>query len=353
MQHFLRNKTSWIVGILLLAFLAPYGASWFGIGQQKVVVAPTSNANKAVAPTQQVPVPQFSADSAFAYVKKQVDFGPRVPNSAAHKKCAAWLADKFKSRGLAVIEQPVQGPNYKGGTWTGVNIIGQYKPEQARRILVAAHWDSRFIADKDDRDTLKPILGADDGGSGVGVILELARLLQKSPVDIGVDFILFDLEDQGDDDKKSGDNSDWCLGAQHWSKNMHRPGYRPDYAILLDMVGAKGAQFKQEGVSMEVAPQFVEKVWNLASSLGHDQYFIGQKVQGITDDHYFVIKNARIPMINVVSMPNIGSGENKIFGDYHHTHDDNMNVIDPNVLRAVGEVMTHVIYQTYNKGGTL
>jgi glutaminyl-peptide cyclotransferase len=296
----------------------------------------------------QVAVPDFVPDSAFLYVKKQLDFGFRVPNTVAHQKCAAWLVQEFKRRGLSVVEQKFQAKHYLGETYNGVNIIGQYKPEHPKRILIGAHWDSRFQADHDDKDQKKPIAGADDGASGVGVILELARALAEHPVDIGVDFILFDAEDQGKDGVEGEEPTDetWCLGSQHWSKNMHKPGYMPFYAVLLDMVGAKDAQFPKEGASMQVASQTVNKIWRLANSLGYGNYFIDVAGPGIIDDHLFVIRHARIPMIDVVHMKT--SGE-KIFGPHHHTHDDNLQVIDKNTLKAVGQTMSAFIYGVHNE----
>ena len=291
-------------------------------------------------PFPQAPVPDFSADSAFLFVKKQVDFGPRVPNSAAHKKCAAWLAATFRGYGMDVIEQRFTAPHYKGGKFDCVNIIAQYKPEAPKRILLAAHWDSRFMADNDTRDTLKPIDGADDGGSGVAVLLEMARLIKSMPPGIGVDLICFDGEDQGDN---GGEGETWCLGSQYWAKNLHRPNYMPFYSILLDMVGAKGARFMKEGGSMQIAPSTVERIWNLAASLNYSNYFINTTGPGITDDHVFVYRNARIPMLDVVSMPNDG---NHPFGDYHHKHSDNIDVIDRETLKAVGQVMAAVIWRT-------
>ncbi len=290
----------------------------------------------------QVLVPEFSPDSAFLFLKKQVDFGPRVPNSPAHKKCAEWFGKEFKRLGLTVVEQKFQAAHYKGGTFSGVNIIGQYKPELAKRILIAAHWDSRFQADKDTKDQNKPIDGADDGASGAGVLLELARTLAGNPVDIGVDLFLIDVEDQGDDD---GESETWCLGSQYWAKNIHSPGYSPYYAILLDMVGAKDARFYKEGISREVAPQTVEKIWDTAVSLGYGEYFVNQDRGGITDDHLFIARDAKIPMVDIISTPNDGQHP---FGNHHHTHADNLSVIDKNVLKAVGQTMTAVIYRTYN-----
>jgi glutaminyl-peptide cyclotransferase len=294
----------------------------------------------------QVATPAFNADSAFLFVKKQVDFGPRVPNTDAHRKCAAWLASEFKRHGLTVIEQKFQAPHYKGGTFNGINIIGQYKPENPRRILLAAHWDSRFHADQDTKDLNKPILGADDGGSGVGVLLEVARLLHQNPLDIGVDFVLFDAEDQGNDSDDGQDHSKtWCLGAQHWSKNLHKPGYMPLFGILLDMVGGANPKFQKEGISMQAAPGIVEKVWSTAASLGYSNVFVQELGNAVTDDHYFVIMNARIPMIDIISRP---GGTKSGFVPHWHTHDDNMKAIDKNTLRMVGEVVTAVIYRMHN-----
>ena len=311
------------------------------LNKKPIVSSPTSvETPKPIIP--QIQVPEFSADSAFLFVKKQVDFGPRVPNSPAHKKCAEWFVKEFKRHGLTVIEQKFQAAHYKGGIFNGVNIIGQYKPELAKRILLAAHWDSRFQADKDTKDQNKPIDGADDGASGAAVLLELARTLAANPVDVGVDLFLIDVEDQGNDD---GEAETWCLGSQYWAKNLHRSGYSPFYSILLDMVGAKGARFYKEGISREVAPQTVEKVWNTAASLGYGEYFVNEDRGGITDDHLFISRDAKIPMIDIISTPNDGAHP---FGSYHHTHDDNISVIDKNVLKAVGQTMTAVIYRTHN-----
>lgn len=298
-------------------------------------------------PIESIAVPTFVADSAFLFVKKQVDFGPRVPNTEAHKKCAAWLAREFRRFGLNVIEQKFQAQHHKGTVFNCINIIGQYKPENPRRILYAAHWDSRAIADQDTKDTTKPILGADDGGSGVGILLEMARLLQQAPADIGVDFILFDAEDQGDDADDDKDHSaTWCLGAQHWSKNLHKPGYSAQFGILLDMVGGANPKFAREGISMQAAPSIVERVWKTAASLGYSHVFVPENGQGITDDHLFVIRNAQIPMIDIISRP----GQTKSgFVPHWHTHQDNLSAIDKNTLKMVGETCTAVLYRTAGK----
>ncbi|MCC6281215.1 MAG: M28 family peptidase [Saprospiraceae bacterium] len=293
-------------------------------------------------PVEQVAVPTFNVDSAYLFLQKQVDFGPRVPNTAAHQKCAAWFSKEFKRHGLTVIEQPFKAIHYKGTTFNAVNIIAQYKPELPKRILLAAHWDSRFQADKDEKNQSKPIDGADDGASGVAVLLEIARTLATNPVNVGVDLVLFDVEDQGDD---NGASETWCLGSQYWASNLHKPGYMPYTAVLLDMVGAKDAKFMKEGISMQVAPETVDKIWSLASTLGYGSYFDPSLRSGITDDHVFVAQGARIPMVDIISTPNEGEDP---FGRHHHRHSDNMSVIDKNSLKAVGQTMTTYVYQTYN-----
>jgi glutaminyl-peptide cyclotransferase len=295
-----------------------------------------------------LPVPDFSADSAMFYLKKQVDFGPRVPNTSAHVKCAKWLAESFRSRGLQVIEQKFTAKHYLGETYNCTNIIAQYRPDIPKRILLAAHWDSRFMADKDDENQKKPIDGADDGASGVAALLEIARNLQAVPPNIGVDLICFDAEDNGYDnpggvEDPNAPQDTWCLGSQYWAKNQHRPSYSPYYAILLDLIGAKGAQFLKEGVSREIAPVAVNNIWNLAHSLGYSGYFLQQDGPGITDDHVYVYRLGRIPMIDIISMPDPNG---KLFGAHHHTHDDNLKVIDPGALKAVGQTTLAVVYRS-------
>lgn len=285
-------------------------------------------------------IPAFDADSSYAYVARQVDFGPRVMGSQGHTDCKAWLIDQFKARGARVISQDFSAKVYTGQTFAATNIIAQFNPDVSDRIVLAAHWDTRHIADSPLSDTRQnePILGADDGGSGVAVLLELARQLQAQPVGIGVDIVLFDAEDYG---HSGGAPETYCLGSQYWSRNLHTP-YKHRYGILLDMVGAKGAQFPVEGFSWKYAQPIVQKVWTLARSMGKGNYFIDQAGGSITDDHYFVNTIAQIPMIDIINMSVAGT---QTFGAHWHTHNDNMDIIDKNTLRAVGQVLTAVVYR--------
>ncbi|MEM1321353.1 MAG: M28 family peptidase [Bacteroidota bacterium] len=291
----------------------------------------------------EVKVPRFNRDSAYAYIEKQVAFGPRVPNTAAHRACAAWLESKLKSMDVKVIAQNFEASAYDGTRLKGVNFIASYKPEHPTRILLAAHWDSRHISDHDpdeaNRD--KPVLGADDGGSGVGVLIEVLRTLKENPLDLGVDVVLFDLEDYGEGGGTGNINS-WCLGSQYWGNNLHVAGYRAKYGILLDMVGAKNARFTKEGTSMQYAPRIMHKVWRLAQDLGYGAYFVNDPTSPITDDHLFVNKITGIPTIDIINRP-VDSKTG--FGHYWHTQKDDMSVIDKRTLRAVGQTVITVLYQ--------
>ncbi len=300
-------------------------------------------------PEKVVAVPVFNADSAFTFIQTQVDFGPRVPNTDGHRETAEYLIRKFREYGAAVTVQEFKSPTFDGNELELKNIIATYNPQMRKRILLAAHWDTRPFADKDDPEKWhKPIDGANDGGSGVGVVLEVARAFsEKGLPEVGVDIILFDGEDWGELDAKQenvplpeGLYSWWCLGSQYWSLNKHKPNYSAYYGILLDMVGAKGSKFYMEGASMRYAPSVVEKVWDAAASLGYGNYFIKSKKPEITDDHIFVNELARIPMINIVHY----DPQHGYFGDYHHTLSDNMDLISTEPLKAVGQTLLYVIY---------
>ena len=293
---------------------------------------------------QPVAVPKFERDSAFYFVKKQVDFGPRVPNSQAQQRCKDWLVQQLTNYGLKIWEQPFKATAYTGKSINGINIIAQYKPEAAKRIFIASHWDSRPMADSPLETERKnePILGADDGASGVGIILEIARILRANPADMGVDFILFDAEDYGDDSDENPNPNSWCLGSQHWSRNLVPSGYSPKYGILLDMVGAKGVKFTKEGVSMNFAPTVMNKVFKTGQNLGYTNYFTEEKSGPVTDDHYFVNTIAHIPMIDLIGK---SSDTPTGFGAHWHTHNDDMDIIDVRALRATGQTLLEVIYQ--------
>lgn len=297
-----------------------------------------------------VQVPKFNADSAYAFVEKQVAFGPRVPNTKMHKQAANYFVARFKKYNATVTEQ-----NFEATTWDNQkvqlkNIIASYNPSAQKRILLAAHWDTRPYADKDTEKKDAPFDGANDGASGVGVLLEIARVLSQNKMpSVGVDFILFDGEDWGKD-SSTGQESKlkmpdgyedwWCLGSQYWANHKHKKNYSAYYGILLDMVGAKHSQFFREGGSLENAPSVVEKVWNTAARLGYTDYFVKTNVGAITDDHVFVNEIGKIPMIDIVHYQ-AGVG---FFGDYHHSRKDNLSIISKETLSAVGNTLLNVVY---------
>lgn len=286
--------------------------------------------------------PEFNADSCYVFVEKQLAFGPRVPGSKAHKSCGDFILNTCKRFNLTCIVQNAEVSTYNNKKFNLYNIIASYKPEKEKRILLLAHWDTRHIAENDTKDTDKPIMGADDGASGVAVMLEIARLLNVHNPEIGIDFFFTDLEDYGaPSESESSMKDSWCLGTQHWAKNPHIPGYKAEYGILFDMVGAKEAVFPKEGTSLRYAQGIVDKVWQNAYNLGYGNLFIEARMGQTTDDHLYVNTIANIPCIDIVYMnPATGS-----YGDHHHTHQDDISIIDKNILKAVGQTALETIWQ--------
>ncbi|MDD2284335.1 MAG: M28 family peptidase [Paludibacter sp.] len=289
-------------------------------------------------------VPAFSADSAYHYIQGQVNFGPRVPNTNAHKACAEYLVASLQRFGAKVTEQKVKLTAFNGNTLDANNIIASFKPDEPQRILLFAHWDSRPWSDHDPdpRNHNKPVLGANDGASGVGVLLEIGRQIGLQSPHLGVDIIFFDAEDYGAPEDYRGNSTDsWCLGSQYWTKNPHVNAYRAKFGILLDMVGAKGAKFYREQVSDYYARNIVDRIWNTATNLGFDKYFINRSEGSITDDHLYVNQIAGIPSANIIQYD---PQSEKGFGYYWHTVNDNMSNINKETLFAVGTTVMHVIY---------
>ena len=279
---------------------------------------------------------QFDADSAYRYVQEQVDFGPRVPGTAAHGRTAEYLQNKLAQFCDTAFTQYGSMPTGRGDQVAIKNIIGTINPAQTKRILLCAHWDTRPMADQDKERPTTPADGANDGASGVGVLIEIARQLQAQRPDAGVDIVFFDAEDMGD---SRGAATTWCLGSQYWSRTPHIPNYVARFGILLDMVGAENATFAIEGNSWRYAQPYVKKVWNTAAALGHANHFLNYQGGEILDDHVFVNQIRGIPTLDIIQYDASGSG----FGDFWHTHDDNMSGINKNTLKAVGETVFKVV----------
>ena len=301
---------------------------------------------------------EFMADSAYQFCEQQCAFGPRTMNSEAHQQCRQWIADQFRQYGMEVMEQKADLRGYDGTTLHSTNIIASYHPEQQDRILLCAHWDSRPWADNDpdEQNWHKPVMAANDGASGVAVMLEVARLLNAATVSdstshfsitnskLGIDFICFDAEDWGTpqwEEELSGSDT-WALGAQYWSAHPHRDGYRARYGILLDMVGGQGARFYQESYSRRYASDVVNRVWRAASVAGYGSYFPSDEGGWITDDHVPVNQVTGIPCIDII--PCYPDCEQSSFGPTWHTVNDDMQHIDKKTLKAVGQTIIQVLF---------
>ncbi len=318
-----------------------------------MVVAAVACGNKSnsgsrdedTAETSTVNVPHFNADSAYTYVQAQADFGPRVPNTDAHRACGDYLAAKLEQFGAKVYNQYADLVAYDNTILKARNIIGAYNPDSRRRVLLCAHWDSRPYADE-DKDPAKhqtPILGVNDGASGVGVLLEVARQLQQQAPTIGIDIIFFDAEDYGTPTFYKGryKPDTWCLGSQYWGRVPHVNNYNARFGILLDMVGGKNATFYQEGFSKRTAGKQVKKIWDAAHRLGFGSFFPKEDGTEVTDDHLYVYNLRKIPCVDIINYdPKCDTG----FGDFWHTTDDNMDMIDKSTLTAVGQTVLEVIY---------
>jgi hypothetical protein len=288
-------------------------------------------------------IPSFSSDSAFQFVAKQLEFGPRVPNTAAHKAAADWKIDVLRNFAGAngVYAQRFRVPGYDGDTLDLVNIIAAFNPGSSDRIMLCAHWDSRPRSDAESDPELaaQPVLGADDGGSGVAVLLELARLFKDNPPPIGVDIILLDGEDYG----REGDLDNYFLGSRYWAQNPPVPGYQPRFGILLDMVGGKGARFPKEVYSLNAAPSLVNEIWALAGEMGYSELFPDEVGLPIQDDHVILNQYTSFNTIDIIHHRR-PFGDMTGFPDYWHTSRDNLDIIDKQVLDAVGKLMAELIY---------
>lgn len=327
-------KKSIILSLLLPCLLACNTSNSQANGQN----TPADEISSAGAVLSSAP---FEADSAYHYIKTQVDFGVRTPGSPGHRACGDWIVKQLKAWGYTLTEQNFPGKDYYGKAVTGRNIIASIQPEASQRLLLMAHWDTRQVADEDSDPQKQKVAiqGADDGGSGVGVLMELARQFSLNPPRVGIDIVLFDLEDGG----HSGDNDSWCLGSQYWSKHPHTADYTAKGGILLDMVGARDARFHWEAYSRSYAAPLMHELWGIAKELGHIKYFPHSEGGAMVDDHIPVIENLGIPSVDIINYSYEGGREG--FGKHWHTQADNMSIIDKATLQAVGQTIASYIYK--------
>lgn len=311
------------------------GILWLtSCGSKSNAAGAAERAEAAVTP----PAVEFNADSAYSYVSRQVDFGPRVPGTEAHALCGDWLEAELRRHGAAVSTQQAQLTCFDGKSFQARNILGRYQPEKTERILLLAHWDCRpwADADPDPANHSKPVDGANDGASGVGVLLEIARNINAHYPEKGVDILFVDLEDRGTE----GDEASWALGARHFMENPPIADYSPEYAILLDMVGGSGATFCREYFSEQAAPEVAADIWGEAHRSGYADFFLNRMGGAVTDDHVQLIEHG-IPAIDIIEYhPENESG----FNPRWHTISDNMQGIDRATLKAVGQTLTNHIF---------
>ncbi len=319
------NKTLWIT-------LMGSAVLW--------IAACTSESKQSTTPRERVTVPAFNGDNAYAHVEKQLSFGPRVPGTAPHKDQIEWMVAHLELLGAKVLRQNFEASFMGRKDVECTNVMAQFNPQHPNRILLAAHFDTRAVADKDNERKDEPIPGADDGASGVAVLMEIARVISEHPIDLGVDILLLDAEDQGSNG--SDQSNTWALGAQLWSVKKVPPGYKAKFGILLDMVGSKNATFGKEYYSNKYAPRVLNKVWLLAKRMGYSDLFQGYVAGNVMDDHYYINEYGKIPMIDII---NIKPDDGRSFGAYHHTHDDDIDIISKRTLRVVGQVVTAVLYK--------
>ena len=292
--------------------------------------------------------PRFDASNAMLYIKEQCEFGPRVTGSEAAQRCGDYIVERFRYYGASVEEQMGDVTIWDGTKLAARNIIAHINPSNPDRILLCAHWDSRPWADNDDdeKNHHTPILAANDGASGVAVMLEICRLLQEKPIQVGVDMICFDAEDLGTPlwaEDRIGSSETWCLGSKFWAERARMDNYKARFGILLDMVGGFGATFSREGISRQLAQPIVNRVWQLAGQLGYRQFFPLNDAGYVTDDHINV-NDAGVPCIDIIPCYNDGPSS---FGPTWHTIKDTPENIDPNVLEAVGQTLTQLIYNEH------
>lgn len=290
------------------------------------------------------PCVEFNEDTAFHFIEQQLAFGHRIPGTKAHIACGDFLVDKLNQYGFEVSEQKDTVIGYDKNLFPLRNIIGKYNPELKKRVLLCGHWDSRPHADQETKESSTPIDGANDNASGVAVMLELARMMIEIDPRVGVDIVLFDVEDQGRHAQETAiDMNDhgYCLGSEYWSNNLS--GTKPSFGILLDMVGAHGATFNLEGFTRQYAMDKALAVWDLGNQLGYQDYFVYNQTFAVYDDHMNVNQIAGIPCVGIIHQD---IQQENLFWEHWHTHSDNLESIDKQSLKAVGQTVAQYICNT-------
>ncbi len=280
--------------------------------------------------------PVFDGETAFDYLLKQTNFGPRNPGSKGHNNCKNWLINFAKKNSDEVVLQEFIGYDPKTKDKIPMtNIIARFDPKNTERIMLSAHWDTRPWADMGNYKRNEPISGANDGASGIAVLLHIMELLNEKDLDFGVDIVLWDGEDLG----RPNHTYEFCQGSRYYSSNIILP--KPQEGILIDMIGDAELEVFFEGNSMEANPDLMINIWNIASKLNYGNYFKKKYGPIIYDDHVPLSYIAEIPTIDIIDFKYPNKNIN-----YWHTHDDTADKCSPKSLQIIGDVL---IYWLYNK----
>ncbi len=284
-------------------------------------------------------IPKFDSNNAYEQVKAQVDFGPRNPGSRGHREELQYLVTELKKYADDVKLQEFNYAGYDNEQLALTNVIAKFNPSAKNKIILCAHWDTRPRSDHDPDPKKRdlPILGANDGASGVGILLEIARLLKDQKVNYGIELVFFDGEDYG----KESDLDNFCLGSKYYAANYKDPNF-PTFGILLDLVGDKDASFAEEGNSLRYARDVVNMVWGIASQVNATM-FKQSEGEAIYDDH-IPMNQAGLKTIDIIDAELVGANTPVKRRNYWHTQGDTMENIGKNSLQQVGDVLTYLIY---------
>lgn len=278
----------------------------------------------------------FDGQAAYKYAGVQVSFGPRVPGSPGWQKAGDWIVAEMRTRADTVIEQRWMHKLANGDSIPMRNILARFRPTATDRVLYVTHWDTRPVADNDPNpaNRKKPILGANDGASGVGLFVALGDLLKRTPPNVGVDLLFVDGEDYG---TFGPPDVDVLIGSTYFASHLPSPGYQPIFGVLFDMIGDKELDIYQEQNSVARAPEVVSRVWNTAADLGYSKYFIPEAKYAVTDDHIPLLQ-AGLRVIDVIDIDYESPSEN-----YHHTLADTMDKISAKSLGIAGDVAAALV----------
>ena len=287
-------------------------------------------------------------ERALEYVAAQLAFGPRVPGTAGHRRAGDWIAAQMRSRADTVVEQRWSHVTRDGDSLPMRNILARYNPAAEQRVLYVAHWDTRPRADADRNlgNRQLPIPGANDGASGVALLMALGDQLRAAPPGVGVDLLFVDGEDYGSFDDPQ--LADVLIGARWFAAHLPSPAYRPMFGVVWDMIGDANLELLQEGHSVTAAPEVVARVWTTAKELGYERHFVDGNMGPVTDDHLPLI-NAGLRVIDVIDMcygpPQRGCPPGAPATNYHHTMQDTLDKVSAQSLQVVGDVALTLIRQ--------